>query len=135
MFFEIDISSPVPVYQQIISQVKYAIARGTLTSGDRLPTVRECAAAIRVNRNTVSRAYNELEREGIIVGRAGQGSFVSDSAPALRANEARAVLTAAFDETLAKAYHFRMERDEVESVFKQRLSKVKFPETKPKERS
>jgi GntR family transcriptional regulator len=133
MFFQIDIASPTPVYQQLITQVKYAIARGSLKPGDKLPTVRECAASLRVNRNTISRAYNELEREGIIIGRAGQGSFVSDSAPALRASEARAALASAFDEVLSKAYHLKMDREEVELIFRQRLSKVKLAERKSKE--
>ncbi len=134
MFLQIDIFLPVPVYQQIITQVKYAIARGALKPGDQLPTVREVAAAIRVNRNTVSRAYSDLEREGIIVGRPGQGSFVSDSAPALPAKEARSLLGSAFDEVLAKAYHFRMSRKDIEDIFKDRLSKINLPETKSNKR-
>jgi len=134
MFLQIDIFLPVPVYQQIITQVKYAVARGALKPGDQLPTVREVAAAIRVNRNTVSRAYSDLEREGIIIGRPGQGSFVSDSAPALPAKEARSLLGSAFDEVLAKAYHFRMSRKEIEDVFKARLSKINLPETKSNKR-
>ena len=124
MFLQIDIFLPVPVYQQIITQVKYAIARGSIKPGDQLPTVREVAAAIRVNRNTVSRAYSDLEREGIIVGRPGQGSFVSDSAPALPTTEARAILGSAFDEVLAKAYHFRMSRKEIEKIFQDRLNRI-----------
>lgn len=127
MFFQIDVFLPAPVYQQIITQVKYAIARGALKPGDQLPTVREVAAAIRVNRNTVSRAYTDLEREGIIVGRPGQGSFVSDNAPALPAKEARSVLASALDEVLAKAYHFRMNRTEIEKIFQDRLDRIKLP--------
>jgi GntR family transcriptional regulator len=127
MLLQVDIFSPVPVYQQIISQVKYAIARGALKPGDKLPTVREVAATVRVNRNTVSRAYTDLEREGIIVGRPGQGSFVSDSAPALPTTEARSVLGSAFDEVLAKAYHFRMSRREIEKIFQDRVNRINLP--------
>ncbi len=128
MFLKIDISSPVPVYQQIITQIKYSIARGALKPGDKLPTVRDVAAENRINRNTVARAYMDLEREGILVGRAGQGSFVSDNAPLLHPKEARQTLSNDFDEILSKAYHLKISKDDVEKIFIERLNKINLPE-------
>jgi GntR family transcriptional regulator len=61
----IDLKSGVPFYRQIIEQVKFAIASGTLASGDRLPTVRQLAVDLSINPNTVIRAYREMEIEGV----------------------------------------------------------------------
>jgi len=133
MFLKIDTSSPTPVYQQIISQIKYAIATGALQPGDRLPTVRDVAAENRINRNTVARAYSDLEREGAIVGRAGVGSFVADNPPAVRSRTARLMVSSEFDKTLAKAYHLRLSRPEIEDVFHERLDMINLPERKSKE--
>lgn len=82
MIFRIDPATSKPVYQQIIDQVKYAVATGRLVEGDRLEPIRDVAVQTRVNRNTIARAYLELEREGLIRTRAGQGSFICGEAPA-----------------------------------------------------
>jgi len=74
---EIDPTSPIPRYLQIVEQVRRLIALGALRPGDRLPTVRELAVTIRVNRNTAARAFQQLEAEGMVVTRVGQGTFVS----------------------------------------------------------
>ena len=74
----IDLKSGVPIYRQIIDQVKSAIATGTLGPGDRLPTVRQLAVDLSVNPNTVSRAYNELELTGLVETHMGSGTFIGD---------------------------------------------------------
>ncbi|MGB6363704.1 MAG: GntR family transcriptional regulator, partial [Thermoanaerobaculia bacterium] len=66
MTFQLDTKSGVPIYRQIIEQVKYAIARGELEPGDRLPTVRQLAVDLSVNPNTVVRSYRELEIAGVL---------------------------------------------------------------------
>jgi GntR family transcriptional regulator len=77
---EIDPSSAVPLYRQIVEQVRRLVAVGALRSGDRLPAVRELAVRTRVNRNTAARAIQQLEAEGIVRTRVGQGTFVEPSA-------------------------------------------------------
>jgi len=67
-----------PVYQQIVEQVRFHIACGNIQEGEKLPTVRELAAALEINFNTVGKAYHELAREGVILGRKGVGCFVSE---------------------------------------------------------
>jgi GntR family transcriptional regulator len=67
----------VPTYLQLVDQVRRAVLLGYLREGDRLPTVREVAAAVLVNPNTVAKAYRELERAGLVTPRAGQGTYVS----------------------------------------------------------
>jgi len=74
--FRVDGRSGVPPYLQLVQQARQALRMGVLQVGDQLPTVREVVAAVAVNPNTVLKAYRELEREGLIEARAGQGTFV-----------------------------------------------------------
>ena len=73
-----------PIYVQIMDEVRRGIVLGTLTTGDPLPSVRQLALDLRVNPNTVSQAYRELEREGIVETRRGQGTFVANAKVSMR---------------------------------------------------
>ena len=75
--FRLDTRTGVPTYLQLVEQVRRGILLGYLVDGDRLPTVRDVAAALVVNPNTVAKAYRELERADLVTPRAGQGTFVS----------------------------------------------------------
>ena len=75
--FRLDLESGVPVYRQLIDQVLGAMAAGTLTGGDQLPTVRQVAVDLTINPNTVVRAYRELEIRGTLETQQGTGTFVS----------------------------------------------------------
>jgi GntR family transcriptional regulator len=79
--FRVDGRSGVPPYLQIVQQVRQALRMGVLDVGDQLPTVREVVAAVAVNPNTVLKAYRDLEREGLVEARAGQGTFVKRRPP------------------------------------------------------
>ena len=79
--FRVDGRSGVPPYLQIVQQVRQALRMGVLTIGDQLPTVREVVAAVAVNPNTVLKAYRDLERQGLVEARAGQGTFVASLPP------------------------------------------------------
>ena len=74
--FHLDSRSGLPAYLQLVQQVKQALRLGVLQVGDRLPTVREVASSIAINPNTVLKAYGELEHDGLIVSRPGQGTFI-----------------------------------------------------------
>ncbi len=76
--FSLDPKSGVPFYKQVILQVEMAIADGRLTQGEQLPTVRSLAVDLRINPNTVARAYNEMEIRGIVMTQQGTGTFISD---------------------------------------------------------
>ena len=76
MTFDVEFTTHVPIYIQLINQVKHAIAGGDLKPGDQLPTVRQLAADLRVNFNTVARAYRMLDEEGIISTQHGRGTFI-----------------------------------------------------------
>jgi GntR family transcriptional regulator len=77
----IDSGSGLPAYLQIVQQVKHALRLGLLTAGDQMPTIRELVASLAINPNTVMKAYRELEMEGLIGGRPGQGTFVLQAIP------------------------------------------------------
>ncbi len=125
MIFDIDLSSPKPVYQQLIDQVKYAVASGRLRAGERLGTIRDVAVQARVNRNTVARAWIELEREGVIRTRTGQGSFISeDGGRAIGKAQARRILADRLDDLLAQAHQFGLSEEDVQELVRQRLAKV-----------
>ena len=85
--FSLDLHTGVPVYRQLIDQVRSGIASGTLAAGDQLPTVRQLAVDLTINPNTVMRAYRELELGGLLETHQGTGTFVSDKKPERKSAE------------------------------------------------
>ena len=79
--FHLETRSGVPTYLQLVQQVRQAVRLGLLHPGDRLPTVKEVVEQLTINPNTVLRAYRELDLEGLVEGRRGQGTFVSTDQP------------------------------------------------------
>src|SRR5437016_12357784 len=77
--FQIDANHPTPLYAQLESAIRFAIATGKLRPGEKLPTVRQLAVELRVNANTVARVYAELERAGVVETKRGVGTFVSEN--------------------------------------------------------
>ncbi len=82
----------VPIYLQIVSQIKYLVASGRLTAGDEIPPIRVLAEQLLVNPNTVARAYRELEIAGVLVKRQGAGTYVSDAGTPLAWAERQKIL-------------------------------------------
>ena len=85
--FALDLHSGVPVYRQLIDQVRGGTASGSLTAGDQLPTVRQLAVDLAINPNTVMRAYRELELGGMLETHQGTGTFISDKKPEKKSAE------------------------------------------------
>jgi GntR family transcriptional regulator len=112
MHFHVTFKSAVPVYLQLVEQVKAAAATGLLQPGDALPTVRALAEQLRVNRNTVARAYGELEREGVIDTVTGKGSFVAHPGTPIRKDVRLKLLAADLDALVVRAHHLRIGRTE-----------------------
>ncbi|MGD8553648.1 MAG: GntR family transcriptional regulator [Anaerolineales bacterium] len=89
MFSELDFRSHVPIYVQIVERVEHLIATGVIEPGDQLPTVRQLAAELRVNFNTIARAYRILDENGVISTQQGRGTFVLEPPPPEQASNLR----------------------------------------------
>jgi GntR family transcriptional regulator len=120
MEFRIDGKSGVPYYRQIVEQLKFAIARGDLQTGDRLPTVRQLAVDLSINPNTVIRAYRELEIEGILDTQQGSGTYVGNHRPDIDHIEKQRMLDQILTDLLARASAYGYTLDEVLEGLRQR---------------
>jgi GntR family transcriptional regulator len=116
---KIDSHSHVPVYLQIVAEVRAAIDAGVYRPGESLLSLRRLAAELRVNPNTVQRAYDELEREGVIVSRRGVGLFVADRDTRSARGEAEKALLAAFASAVRDAHDAGLPPERVRAVFDQ----------------
>lgn len=81
MNFHLDLGGPIPIYEQVIYQIKFAIATGAIAPGETIPSVRELARELTINPNTVSKAYRDLQKEGVVYYNRGMGLGVADEAP------------------------------------------------------
>ncbi|MDR3172738.1 MAG: GntR family transcriptional regulator [Treponema sp.] len=85
--FSLDPDNGIPIYRQIIQQVEYAILSGRMKPGDRLPTIRSLAIELKINPNTIAKAYGEMEIRGILITQVGSGTYISDQKPVPKADE------------------------------------------------
>jgi GntR family transcriptional regulator len=113
--FHLDARSGVPPYLQLVQQVKHALRVGLLGPGDQLPTVRDVVANLAINPNTVAKAYRELEMEGLIGGRPGQGTFVIKGLPGPSATDL-AALRFDLDRWLTRAFAAGLDDESVLSL-------------------
>ena len=112
MVFQLNYKSGKPVYLQIVDQVKAAVASGAAQEGDVLPSIRPLAEDLRVNRNTIAKAYAELESQGVIETSAGKGCFISAAASPLRKDARMRMLTEEIDQAVVQAHHLQVDRAE-----------------------
>lgn len=121
MLIQINFQSGVPVYLQIVEQVKSAAASGALRPGEPLPSIRPLAEQLRLNRNTIAKAYTELEHQGVIETVAGKGCFLSHARSPLRVEAKRELLAQSIDAAIVQAHHLQVSRDQFLAAVKQRL--------------
>lgn len=117
----LDPRSGLPPYLQLVQQIRYAVRSGTLRPGMRLPAAREVVALLTINPNTVFKAYGELERQGLVVSRPGQGTFVSTSVPAPISERSQRKLRRALESWLTEARQAGIEREAALAMFMQIL--------------
>jgi GntR family transcriptional regulator len=108
MLFQINFKSGKAVYLQLVDQVKAAVASGAMRSGEQLPGIRPLAEDLRVNRNTVAKAYAELETQGVIETVAGKGCFVRENHSPYRKEIRRKLLADMLDEAVVHAHHLQV---------------------------
>ncbi len=125
MWFHVDPLSGVPIYMQVLNQVKRATASGMLKPGDQMASVRELAIELTVNPNTIAKAYQELEREGIIKTVRGVGTFVAEKEVKIVREERVRVLMAAIDKVLVEAHHLGFSDEEVRGLLEERIKEWK----------
>ncbi|MDR6226686.1 GntR family transcriptional regulator [Desmospora profundinema] len=113
MWFDIDPRQDTPLYQQLVQNVKAAIAKGVLSEGDRLPSVRDLAGMIHVNPNTIAKSYRELEREGIIETLRGRGTFVAVQSIQGSREEKKAMLKEKLQPILVEAHYLDIDEEEM----------------------
>jgi GntR family transcriptional regulator len=108
MRFQLNFKTGKPVYLQLVDQVKAAAASGAVRSGEPLPSIRPLAEELRINRNTVAKAYAELERQGVIESLAGKGCFVRANKSPLRKEARLELLTREIDGAVVQAHHLQV---------------------------
>jgi GntR family transcriptional regulator len=134
MLFQLNFKSGKPVYLQLVDQVKAAAASGAIQPGEPLPSIRPLAEQLRVNRNTVAKAYAELENQGVIETLAGKGCFIRANNSPYKKEVRRQLLTDAIDDAVIQAHHLQVGRadflelaEERFDVFEQKRARAVQP--------
>lgn len=121
MLFHIDFKTGKPAYLQLVDQVRYAAASGALRPGDTLPSIRPLAEELRVNRNTIAKAYAELESQGLIETIPGKGCFLKDGATPFTKPVRQKILLKEVDEAVVTAHHLQVDRGTFLALVRERL--------------
>ena len=121
MLIQLNFKSGKPVYLQVVDQVKAAAASGALRAGEPLPSIRPLAEQLRVNRNTVAKAYTELEGQGVIETVAGRGCFLKENHSPFRKDVRLKMVAEEVDAAIVQAHHLRVEEKEFLDLVKERL--------------
>jgi len=103
MYIKVNPESGIPLYFQIIKQIKYLVACGALKAGDQLPPVRDLAMQLRINPNTVIRAYHDLRYEKFITSKCGEGTFISEEVAKIAESEKKKIIAEALDQAIHQA--------------------------------
>jgi GntR family transcriptional regulator len=121
MLFKIDFKSGKPVYLQLVDQIRLAAAAGKLRTGEPLPSIRPLAEELRVNRNTVAKAYAELESQGVIETIPGKGCFLKENDSPFTRPVRQKLLQAEIDEAVVMAHHLQVDHEKFLALVKERL--------------
>ena len=121
MLIQLNFKSGKPVYLQVVDQVKAAAASGALRAGEPLPSIRPLAEQLRINRNTVAKAYAELDGQGVIETIAGRGCFLKENHSPFRKDVRLKMVAEEIDAAIVQAHHLRVEDREFLNLVKERL--------------
>lgn len=122
MLLDLDPTSPVPIYQQVVDGIRRLVAVGALRPGDQVPTVRDLAAQLRVNRNTVARAIQDLEAQGVVRTRVGQGTFIAAAAEEAAGASRDGLLGEAIDRLITEARQLGVPIEELPEAVRRRVA-------------
>ena len=121
MILQVDFQAGKPVYLQIADQIRYAAAAGRLRQGEPLPALRPLAEQLRINRNTIAKAYAELEAQGIIETIHGKGFFLKAQHSPFSPDERERLLRTEIDEAVVMAHHLQVGRERFLALAAERL--------------
>jgi GntR family transcriptional regulator len=124
MLLQINYKSGKPVYLQVVDQIKAAAASGAMQAGESLPSIRPLAEDLRVNRNTIAKAYTELESQGVIETIPGKGCFLRPNNSPLKKEVRRKLLIDEIDQVVVQAHHLQVPRDEFLTIVRERLDVI-----------
>jgi len=124
MLLQINFKSGKPVYLQVVDQIKAAAASGSVRVGEPLPSIRPLAEELRVNRNTVAKAYTELENQGIIETIPGKGCFLKPNNSPLKKEVRKKLLVEEIDQAIVMAHHLQVPRAEFLELTHDRLDVI-----------
>src|SRR5262245_62385158 len=122
MLLQINYKSGKPVYLQVVDQIKAAAASGVLKPGEALPCIRPLAEELRVNRNTIAKAYSELESLGIIETVPGKGCFLKENHSPLKKEVRRRMLVEEIDQVIVQAHHLQVPSSEFLKLIQERMA-------------
>src|SRR6267378_3767486 len=121
MMLQVNFRSGKPVYLQVVDQIKSAAASGALQAGEALPCIRPLAEELRVNRNTIAKAYTELESQGVIETLPGKGCFLKENNSPLKKDVRRKLLVEEIDQAIVQAHHLQVTRGEFIELVRERF--------------
>ncbi|MGA3178720.1 MAG: GntR family transcriptional regulator [Verrucomicrobiota bacterium] len=121
MIFQVDFQAGKPVYLQLADQIRHAAASGRLRPGEPLPSLRPLAEELRINRNTIAKAYAELESQGLIETLPGKGFILTHNHSPLTQQTRQRLLLTEIDEAVVLAHHLRVDRDKFLALVRERL--------------
>lgn len=122
MILQINYKSGKPVYMQVVDQIKAAAASGALKTGEALPSIRPLAEELRVNRNTIAKAYSELESLGVVETQPGRGCFLKENHAAMRKDVRRKLLVEEIDTAIVQAHHLQVPTEEFLQLVRARIT-------------
>jgi GntR family transcriptional regulator len=124
MLFDVRADSPVPIYEQIVSQVIFGVASGAVAAGELIPSVRELAVRLTVHPNTVARAFQELEREGVLAPKRGRGMEVTPEAADLCRERRRAIVRERIRDALRAAVSSALDPETIRKLVEEELHRA-----------
>jgi GntR family transcriptional regulator len=122
MINSINPKSAVPIYVQIMDQIRRQVAAGLLAPGDQLPSVRDLAGQLLINPNTAARVYRDLERDGLLETRRGQGTYIAPGAVALAESERQRMVSQRLEEVIEEALSYNFSGDAILGLTRDLLS-------------
>jgi GntR family transcriptional regulator len=123
MLTSIETQSPVPIYEQIVAQIIFSVASGGLEAGTMIPSVRDLAQRLLVHPNTVARAVQELERQGVVTAVRGRGMEVTAAAPELCRARRKEIIQARIGAALREAAASALSADEIRRMVEDELTR------------